>query len=828
MKVSVQLIQKLVDFPLPDYQRLVSLIGRHLGEVENIIDLNQKYSQAVIVKVRDCQPIEGSDHLKLCLIDDGGLVKDVKRNQDHLIQVVCGADNVRIDLMTVWLPPGSVVPSTYLKENFKLISKAIMNHTSYGMLASLKELDLGDDHSGIIEIDQKENIKPGQLLKSIYQLDDQILEIENKMFTRRPDCFGLIGIAREVSAILGHQFHSPGYYLNYQSVLSEPSDNLKVDNLVSQLVPNYDFLLIDNLKIKPSPLWLQINLIKLGLKPINNLVDLTNWVMYLTGQPLHAYDFDLIQNNGQANFVIRLAQENEQLELINGKNIQLRSKDIVIANHNQVLGLAGIMGGKKCEINNSTTKAVIEIANFDYASIRQTAMNFGIYSEAVTRFTKQPNPDQILAVRQTFLIFLRQICQQSELIAEAFPSHFNQVKSKMIELPIKQAQQRLGLSLEVDLMLQILRFIELNPQVDKHYLSVKVPFWRSDLEQPEDIIEEIGRIYGYDRLPKDLMVRKIKPIKQNLIFLTRQKIRQVLSSAGANEFLTYSFVSTKLLSQLNLEPKNAYQLANALSPELNYYRLNLVGSLLDKVYLNHRAGFDRFAIYELGRVHDKYFGLSKELGMVPNFSYRLGFVYSSIINQPLAYYETKYYLDYLLNNFNISSVELKTEIDDPYWNQQIEVYQKGQRAFIVYQNKCFGVIGNINLSLIDNLKLVNNIAAFEIDLNLILNYQQQTSYQALSKYPAVNRDLCFSVDKQILFSQLNRLVHLKLSHLLDKNFSYNLRLIDIYQAQSSANKHFTFRLLIQNYQRTLTDQEVNDLIDHLVKDLNQDLRVELV
>jgi len=827
MKISVKLIQKLVDFPLPDYHQLAFLIGQHLGEVENIIDLNQKYADAVIVKVIDCQPIDGSDHLKLCLIDDSGLVKDVKRNQDNLIQVVCGAPNVRKDLVTVWLPPTSIVPETYLHENFKLSSRAIRNHTSHGMLASPKELDFSDDHQGIIEIEDK--INPGQFLKHVYELDDQILEIENKMFTRRPDCFGLIGIAREVSIILSHQFHSPAYYVDYmKDMIITNNNDLTVKNLISDLVPNYDFLLIDNLDIKPSPMWLKINLIKLGLRPINNLVDLTNWIMHLTGQPLHAYDFDLVADNQQANFVIRSAHENEQLQLINGKNIKLRSKDLVIANQQRALGLAGVMGGKESEISDSTSKAVIEIANFDYTAIRQTAMNFGIYSDAVTRFTKQQNPDQIAAVRHTFLMFLKQISPNSKLIAEAARPDFDQVSLKTIKLSIKQAHQILGSEIDSDLMIQILRFGEFNPRVEKEYIVVQVPFWRSDLEQPEDMIEEIGRVYGYDKLPKSLMTRNIKPSRINIIFSTRQKIRQVLSAAGANELLTYSFVSTKLLNQLNLNPKNAYKLANALSPELNYYRLNLVGSLLDKVQANHRAGFDQFAIYELGRIHDKSFGLSKELGSVPNFAYRIGFIYSSKLNQPIAYYETKYYLDYLLDYFNIGGVEFKTEIDDSYWNQQAEVYLKGQRAFIVYDHQCFGVIGSINSLLIHHLKLPNNVAGFEFDLNLIFNYQQQANYQTLGKYPAVHRDLCFSVAKSVIFSDLNQLLNLQLSHLLDKDFSYQLNLIDIYQPKESTNQHFTFRLQVQNYNRTLTDQEINQLTDQLIRNLNHKIKIELV
>jgi phenylalanyl-tRNA synthetase beta chain len=827
MKLSVKLIQKLVDFPLPPVNELVDVISRQLGEVEKVIDLREKYNKAVVVQIKSYQKIEGSDHLNLCQIDDKGLIKNIKRNSAGLIQVVCGAPNVREDLITVWLQPDAIVPSTYLKENFKLSARPIMNHTSYGMLASPKELDFSEEHDGIYEFGPEQNY--GCCLTDIYDLDDQIIEIENKMFTRRPDCFGLIGIAREISAILGHRFHSPSYY-TISNIESYKNHKLTVNNKIPDKVLNFDFLLIDDLEIRPSPNWLKFNLIKLGLRPVNNLVDLTNWVMYLTSQPIHAYDFSLIESDGRADFVIRQAHDQEKLSLINGKQLQLSNQDIVIASKTRALGLAGVMGGLESQIANNTKASVIELANFDYGSIRLTAKKHGITSEAVTRFTKQQNPDQILAVRQTFIMFLRQIIPNAKLIDEVVPSSPRQISKPLIKVSHKQIETILGFKMEIDDLLQILNSAELKTNSSKDSLEVEIPFWRTDLSVAEDIIEEISRIYGYDKLPKNILSRTVKPAKLNLNLEIRQKIRRILSSSGANELLTYSFVSTKLLNSLNLDEKSAYKINNALSPELNFYRLNIIGGLLDKVYLNHRAGYDKFVFYEFGQVFDKSFGLSEKLGNVPNFVNRLAVVYSSNLkDKDDSFYQIKYYFKYLLSFFGLDqNVQLKLNCHDKYWQNQAKSYQKGRLAYIYYDDECCGLIGSINNLTAKAFKLPTHVAAFEINLSLFTRYKLITSYQKISKYPSVNRDLCFEVDKNMTYIELFSAFKTVLEDHLKDDYLFSIQPLDIYQPSKTSYKRVTFHFEISHKSRTLNDQDVNQIIDNLVGRLLLRIQFKLI
>jgi phenylalanyl-tRNA synthetase beta chain len=316
MKVSRNWIQQYLDFDLPSNDELVKKIGAQLGAVEEVRDLSEQYKGIVIAKVVSCKPHPNADKLKLCLIDDGNTVASVERNTDGYVQVVCGAPNAAEGLFVAWLPPGATVPSTaHDQEPFRLEAREIRGEKSNGMLASAKELAIGDSHDGILILDVQytseskkpatdvsfsealtnyittPNIKPGDDFAKTYKLDDTIIEIENKMFTHRPDCFGMLGVAREIAGILGHEFRSPDIYRKPKTVPGEDtSKSLIIHNELPELVPRFVAQVFDNVRIGPSPVWMQTMLSRVGIRPISNIVDITNYFMVLTGQPLHAYD----------------------------------------------------------------------------------------------------------------------------------------------------------------------------------------------------------------------------------------------------------------------------------------------------------------------------------------------------------------------------------------------------------------------------------------------------------------------------------------------------------------------------------------------------------
>ena len=354
----------------------------------------------MVAKVMSCVDHPDSDHLHVCKIDDGGKAQDVERDENGYVQVVCGAPNVREGLLVAWLPPGSTVPESAGSDPFVLGKRELRGVMSNGMLASPRELALGDSHEGILEIDK--DVLPGSNFAEVYKLDDYIVDIENKMFTHRPDCFGALGVAREIAGILHHQFKSPQWYRMNPEFPSKTADlPLQVTNEIPELVPRFSAVTLSDVKLGPSPVWLQVALAKVGQKAISNVVDLTNFYMLLTGQPLHAYDYDKVKSltGGEAaEITIRHPRPGEKIKLINGKEIEPRAEAMMIASGDHLIGIGGVMGGFDTEVDENTRNIILEAASFDMYNIRRTSMAHGLFTDAVTRFNKGQSPLQTVAV----------------------------------------------------------------------------------------------------------------------------------------------------------------------------------------------------------------------------------------------------------------------------------------------------------------------------------------------------------------------------------------------------------------------------------------------
>ncbi len=676
MKVSLNTVKQYTKVDL-SVDELVSKLNQQLGGVEEVIDLGAKYKDAVIVRVLSAVKHDNADKLSVCIIDDGGVVPDVARDQDGHVQVVCGAPNVRADMLAVWLPPKSTVPASYEdKEPFVLDVRDIRGMLSNGMLAAADELAIGTDHEGIIEINPSEwrpydvAIAPGVSFAAAYGLDDTIIDIENKMFTHRPDCFGQLGVAREIAGIQHQAFTSPDWYLNTPEFKSAQGLELAVTNEAKEKVPRFMAVAVKDIQIKPSPLWLQCALVALGSKPINNVVDVTNYVMLITGQPLHAYDYDKLRGHTLG---ARLAHDGEQLPLLNGKTYACDPSDIVIIDGEGPVGMGGIMGGGNSEVSAETKNIVLESATFDMYTIRKTSMRHGLFTDAVTRFNKGQSPlqnDRALNLALQSIFDTAGGTQASEV--------FDVAKGIALAKPVMITPtfiiERLGTRIKNEEIVNYLENVEFS--VKKHDLTstesfeanlgditetserqrteealyITAPFWRTDIELPEDVVEEVGRLYGFDKLPRELPMRNIKPAAKNPIVMLKQHIRRSLSRAGANEVLTYSFVHENVLRRAGQDPAVAYRLGNALSPDLQYYRLTLIPSLLAQVHVNIKAGHDSFALFEIGKGHTK--GQLDEAGLPKEFE-----CVSSVIadkkKNGAAYYQAKRFVEELLQEFGL-------------------------------------------------------------------------------------------------------------------------------------------------------------------------------
>lgn len=837
MKVSVNWVRQFLDFELPDTKELVARIGSQLGEVEGVVDLGKKYQGIIVAKVVECYKHEDSDHLNVCKIDDGGKAQNVERDKNGLVQVVCGAPNVRKDLLVAWLLPGSTVPSSYDKDPFVLGSRELRGKVSNGMLASAEELDISDDHEGILEIDK--DASAGDDFASLYKLDDTIIDIENKMFTHRPDCFGALGVAREIAGILNKPFKSPDWYqLAPEFPAPEASLPLEIQNDLPELVPRFSAITMSNIQVEPSPLWLQIALSKVGQKSINNIVDLTNFHMLVTSQPLHAYDYDKVKSLSAsgAKIVIRHPKSGEKVKLLNGKEIEPRSEAIMIATDQKLIGVGGVMGGSETEVDANTKTIILECANFDMYSIRRTSMAHGLFTDAVTRFNKGQSPLQTLSVLAKIVSDIQKLAN-GKVASDVIDKNIFVDRRKSIFLGARFIWDRLGVGLEAGKEIKtLLENVEFtvkergeqkqevvdsldnikfgkSQQIVDQLMEVSVPFWRTDIEIPEDIVEEVGRLYGYDKLPLELPERSIKPAKKDLSLELKAKIRGTLAKAGANEVLTYSFVHGNLLEKVGQDKNNAFQIANALSPDLQYYRLSLMPSLLDKVHTNIKAGHDEFALFEMGKAH--IVGQNDNDGL-PREDELLSLVVAASDKRKktgAAYYQAQKYLANLLGDklaFRPVPEAMRAfDLTKPY---------DMERTAFVYSGESFlGIIGEFRAEVRRNLKLPKYCAGFELDtLALAELVNDNFRYTELSKYPKVEQDICLKVASDISYQSLADLLEASLTDLKPSETLATLAPLDIYQKDTDAShKQITFRLSIASYEKTMLAGEVNQLLDEL-------------
>lgn len=811
---------------------LVTKIGAQLGAVEEVIDVGSKYSGAVVVKVVSCEQHPNADRLHVCKVDDGGVVKDVKRESDGYVQVVCGAPNVREGLSAVWLPPGATVPSTYDSEPFTLEARELRGVVSNGMLASPKELAVSDSHEGLLEID--DDIKSGTTFVEAYNLEgDYVIDIENKMFTHRPDCFGWMGIARELAGIQNLTFTSPEWYVERPELPPVAGEQLPliVKNELPDLVPRFIAITMRDVAVGPSPVWLQLELTKVGQKSINNVVDLTNYLMLLTGQPLHAYDYDKVaeRSTGDATIVVRKPQKGETVALLNGKTIEPRAEAIMIATDKELIGVGGVMGGADTEVDNSTKNIIIECANFDMYSVRRTSMAHGLFTDAVARFNKGQSPHQNLAV------LLKMVADVQDFVGGTVAgeiiddNHVSQEQSSAALPSIDFVNKRLGIELDLATAKTLLTNVEcvVTDSPDGTFIATP-PFWRTDIHIPEDVVEEIGRLYGFDKLRFELPVRTSAPAVIQPLVAYKAELRQQLAALGANEVLTYSFVHGQLLQKVGQDTEQAFKISNALSPDLQYYRLSLTPSLLSHVHANIKAGHDTFALFEINKTHTKLH--ADDDNGVPKEFESLALVYASKAKSTqTAYYWARVYLDELARKQGVA-LEYRP-ITDKLDVAVAQPFDPNRSALVYIANTDtgLGIIGEYKQSVRQQLKLPAQAAGFEIDIEALLAIQRTAGYQSLSRYPSISQDICLQVADTVSYAELtNQLAAALQKHASDETVDFEP--IDIYTSDEkiAGKKRITYRITVTSHNRTLTEATASDLLEKVAGELAQSLSAERI
>lgn len=814
MIISVNWLKKFTDIDV-SIDELATLIGARLVEIESVIDLGKKYQDVIVATVVECEKLEGSDHLNVTKIDDGGVWQNVERDENGYVQVVCGAPNVRAGISVAWLPPQSIVPETAGDaEPFVLGARKLRGAMSNGMIASARELALFDEHDGILELDT--DAMPGTKFADVYELNDQLLDIENKSLTHRPDCFGIIGFAREIAAIQGKAFHTPEWLAQLQPDFGEmqgdtPTPNVTIDD--PALSDRYQAVVLSDIDgTRQTPLYIQTYLARVGVRPINAVVDVTNYLMMLTGQPLHAFDYDKLVSvgGGTADIHVRAGRVGETLALLDGRTINIAPEDIVIAAGETVIGLAGAMGGADTEIDSTTKRVIIESATFSLYSLRATQMRHGIFSEAITRFTKGQPAELTAPVLADAVRLMGEWTGAKRVsdVAEAYPGKRD---LPMIELTAQRVNATLGTDYSVEQMRATLKNVEFDVAVSDAIITVQAPYWRSDIHIVEDIIEEIGRINSYDAIELTLPLRDFTAVRPSDFDELRTAMRKALVRAGASEVLTYSFIHGDVLRKVEQDPADSYRITNSISPDLQYYRQSLMPSLLGLVNANIKNGYDQFALFEINKVHSK----SAELvEAVPAEMHRLALVLVDKKEQTGApYYQAKRLLDYMAQLLGME-LSYKPLGDTGLALAKPFEPRRSARVVDVHSGQPLGVIGEYKKSVSRGFKLPGYAAGFELlpeAIAIALN-NKAAAYTPLSRYPSSERDICFQVERSVVHGAI---IDIAKDVLSGVDLLTEISPLDIYQPQDGTTKNVTIRIKLTANDRTLSGQEVGGVVEQV-------------
>lgn len=824
MIISVNWLKKFteIDGSIAD---LAKLIGARLVEIEDVISLDEKYKDVIVVRVVECSPVEDSDHLNLTKIDDGGVAKDVERDENGLVQVVCGAPNVRAGMLAAWLPPSSTVPETFNDaEPFVLGARKLRGFMSNGMLASAKELDLFEDHSGILEIDK--DATPGTYFAELYELNDTLLDIENKSLTHRPDAFGVVGFAREIAGIQDKQFTTPAWLKELDTlIVSEgtiEAPHISIDD--PELSDRYSAIVLTGAnESAQSPLEIQTYLARSGIRPINAIVDVTNYLMLLTGQPMHAFDYDKILSvSGGVNEIhVRSGRVGETLELLDGKSIQLDKDDMVIAAGEVPVALAGAMGGAATEIDSSTKRILLECATFNLYKLRNTQMRHGVFTEAITRLTKGIPAALSRPVLAQAAVMLRDYAGAivASEVTEAYPGR---IDPSLITLEATQVNAVLGTDIAVSDIEKNLNNVEVETTAQGDTLSVSIPYWRHDLHISEDVIEEVGRLRGFDEIQPTVPRRDFVAVQPTEFDQLRDRVRSLLVRAGANEVLTYSFIHGDTMRKVGQNPDTAYRITNSISPDLQYYRQSLTPNLLGAIHPNSKSGYEHFALFEFNKFHTKIHGVNEE--GVPKELDGLSFVVTQ--NKKTAdatFYEAKKYVEYIAKSLGLTFVYEQLEDDSTYPVTQPFEPKRSARIWSADKAERIGVVGEFTRATQKAFKLSENTAGFEIAPRSLqkLVSQLPANYNAQSKYPSVERDVCLQVAADMPYSEVAEAVRQAAS---ETELTITIDPLDIYAPATGTTKNITFRITFTSYDRTLTGEEITQLVAQITEQVIQKIK----
>ncbi len=794
MKVSLSWLREYipVDLEPQEMSDRLTMAGLEVDAVENLYDY---LDNVVVAKVVEAKQHPNADKLTCCNVDVGN---------DELSPIVCGAPNVREGMFVACALPGAVLPG-----DFKIKKSKLRGEKSHGMLCSAKELMLDSDAAGIMDLEGE--FVPGTPLETALKLTDTVFEID--LTPNRPDCLSLIGVARETGAFTEprNKVKLPDAELPSDRIGSESiHDHAKVEIKDPELCPRYTAGMLFDVKVGPSPFWLQQRLESVGLTPINNVVDITNFVMMETGQPLHAFDYD---NLAQGKIVVKTAGDSTEFTTLDSKTHKMEPEMLMICDGEKPVAIAGVMGGENSEISDTTTRVLVESAYFNPVSVRRTAKRTGIGTDASHRFERGVDPEGTMFAMKRAVAMMAELCDAT--IADGvIDEHPLKPKAVTIDLKVEALNVRLGTDFSADEVTKILESVEFTVQdkTDTH-LKVGVPSFRVDVSRHEDLSEEVARLWGYNNIKTSYPPVPAKGEVLSPRLLLRSRIRQAMTGFSFYEAINYNFIREDSCSRLALPDDDARQhmveILNPISEQMSVLRTSLIPGLLETMGRNTAQQSETLKIFEVGKV---FYNTSK--GEQPKEVEMLGGIIAGNRSdqtwfskkEPVDFFDLKGIVQGLLDDLFITDVAY-TKAD----NDTCPYFEPGYGAKVVKSDKVLCTLGKIDAKVLKAFGLKQDAYVFDMDMGeLEAAMPEAIQAEPLPRFPSVSRDMTFIVDQAI-----------EVGDILDniKDFSRKQALIEDYflfdvfegEAIGTGKKSLSFRVVFRSPTKTLTEKNVKKI-----------------
>jgi phenylalanyl-tRNA synthetase beta chain len=791
MKLSKLWLREWVNFSLTEQELAAQLTMAGL-EVDAVSPVAGEFTHVVVAEVLSTKPHPDADKLTLC---------DVKPSNDQTLKIVCGAANVRPGLKVALAMIGAQLPG-----GLKIKESKLRGELSQGMLCSVTELGLAEQSEGIMELETDAPV--GMSLREYLTLDDHILDID--LTPNRADCFSVLGIAREVAVLNKLPLLEP----SIDTVAPAIDDALTINLKDAEACPHYCGRIIRNINSDAvTPLWMSERLRRGGIRALHPVVDVMNYVMLELGQPMHAFDLAKLKGN----VTVRFSSESEHLELLDGQEVTLSDKVLVIADQEKPLAMAGIMGGADSAVQAHTQDVFLESAYFNPVVIAGVARNYGLFSDSSQRFERGVDPYlQIKALERATSLLLSIVGGQAGPIIESRNEAYVPAKS-FIAFDTNKVKKLTGLNISLEEMKNLLEGLGIKIIQDKKgFLDVEVPSHRFDIQQDVDLVEEIIRLYGYDNLKAQPMHALVQAGKASANERIAQHLAVWFRSRGYNETISYSFVDPELQDAIYPQ-REVMQLLNPISSELSQMRVGMWPGLIASMIYNIHRQQDAVKFFEIGVAFDVEQGQLHERACIAGLLMgEQGGVNWGETTRYFDFFDLKGDLESLFSLLKLKHVAFVPATHD--------ALHPGQSAQILINNRYAGWVGVLHPKLTDALDLPHDVILFEMNLAELINLDSPR-YKTISKYPQIRRDLSFLVDTQIHAMQIENAVRACIKEDWLKSFD----VFDVYVGKGipEGKKSLAIAMTLQDDSRTLVDAEINLLIGAIIKTLQNEFSIIL-